>query len=247
MSAQTAATLERERWPYRMKDLCELTGLSRQAIHFYIQQGLLPEGFKTGRNMAYYGEDHLDRLRLIQKLQHERFLPLKAIKAILEDSTHSFEPSQRAMLVELKSRLSTTLASESDHPTTTEVAPLLAELGVREDELRRMAELGLIGLVEQPTGTLRIARSDVRILEMWSQMRSIGFAEELGFTVEDLALYETTVSELFRREVALILERLKGQPVERVAAMIEKALPVIHAFFDHYHAQQVRNFFAAME
>lgn len=246
MSA-TAAKLERDRWPYRMKDLCELTGLSRQAIHFYIQQGLLPEGLKTGRNMAYYGEEHLERLRLIQKLQHERFLPLKAIKAILEDNTHSFEPSQREMLVELKSRLSDSLASESDHPSTAEAAPLLAELGVSADELRRMAELGLIGLVEQDDGSLRITRSDVRILELWSQMRAIGFTEQIGFTVADLALYEATVSELFRREVALILQRLQGLPAERVAAMIEKALPIIHAFFSHYHTQQVRNFFAAME
>ena len=38
--------------PYRMKDLCELTGLPRQVIHFYIQQGLVPPGVKTGRNMA---------------------------------------------------------------------------------------------------------------------------------------------------------------------------------------------------
>ena len=37
-----AATLDEERWRYRMKDLCEATGLPRQAIHFYIQQGLLP-------------------------------------------------------------------------------------------------------------------------------------------------------------------------------------------------------------
>ena len=36
-----------ERWPYRMKDLCEATGLQRQAIHYYIKKGLLPSGHKT--------------------------------------------------------------------------------------------------------------------------------------------------------------------------------------------------------
>ena len=39
-----AVDLDEERWCYRMKDLCEATGLPRQAIHFYIQQGLLPPG-----------------------------------------------------------------------------------------------------------------------------------------------------------------------------------------------------------
>ena len=72
-------------WPYKMKDLCERTGLGRQAIHFYIQRGLLPPGHKTGHNMAYYSEVHLERIQLIRKLQHERFLPLDAIKAILDE------------------------------------------------------------------------------------------------------------------------------------------------------------------
>ena len=68
---------------YRMRDLCERTGLNRQAIHFYIQRGLLPPGEKTGPNMAWYEQGHLERLLLIKRLQHERFLPLNAIKAML--------------------------------------------------------------------------------------------------------------------------------------------------------------------
>ena len=50
----------------RMRDLCEATGLDRQAVHFYIQQGLLPPGRKTGRNMAWYTHAHVERLDLIK-------------------------------------------------------------------------------------------------------------------------------------------------------------------------------------
>ena len=67
-----AVEVDRGEFPFKMKDLCERTGLERQVIHFYIQQGLLPEGKKTGRNMAYYGEQHVERVKLIRKLQHER-------------------------------------------------------------------------------------------------------------------------------------------------------------------------------
>ena len=81
-----------------MKDLCDRTGLPRQAIHFYIQEGLLPEGEKTGRNMAYYGEAHLERLKLIRQLQHERFLPLRAIRAVLDEEDDGFTQPQRAVL-----------------------------------------------------------------------------------------------------------------------------------------------------
>ena len=78
ISSAEAVELDPDRWCYRMKDLCESSGLPRQAIHFYIQQGLLPPGRKTGRNMAWYTDEHIERLRLIKKLQHEQFLPLKA-------------------------------------------------------------------------------------------------------------------------------------------------------------------------
>ena len=46
--------IDRDRYRYKMKDLADATGLDRQGIHFYIQQGLLPPGHKTGRNMAWY-------------------------------------------------------------------------------------------------------------------------------------------------------------------------------------------------
>src|SRR3990167_7497312 len=81
---EMAKAAKRSEPRYRMKDLCAQTGLQRQAVHFYIQQGLLPEGEKTGRNMAYYSQIHVERLRLIRRLQEEHFLPLKAIRAVVD-------------------------------------------------------------------------------------------------------------------------------------------------------------------
>ena len=71
---------------YRIKELSDRSGFSRQTIRFYIAQGLLPEPIKTSHNMGWYSERHLELLLLIQKLQHERFLPLKAIKSLLQDA-----------------------------------------------------------------------------------------------------------------------------------------------------------------
>ena len=74
----------------RMKDLCDATGLGRQAIHFYIREGLLSEGKKTGRNMAYYTEAHIERLRLIRRLQDEQFLgSLVAVRRVATARLHA--------------------------------------------------------------------------------------------------------------------------------------------------------------
>ena len=88
-----------------MRDLCDATGLNRQAIHFYIQQGLLPPGEKTGRNTATYTPAHLERLQLIRRLQHERFLPLEVIKDLLSAREDRYSDAQRAFLRRLRARL----------------------------------------------------------------------------------------------------------------------------------------------
>lgn len=248
----------RARYPYRMKDLCELTGLSRQAIHFYVQQGLVPPGKKTGRNMAYYGQEHVDRLLLVRRLQHERFLPLKAIKALIADDTKHLAPEQRQMLRELKTHLtdrelgagvaraSPGAAGVASGVASIDATALAARHGVALSDIRRMAEIGLLALAG--TGKrARIAASDAWMVELWSQIRDLGFTEDLGFGVDDLAMYEEAMSALFAREKSMMLERLGDQPPARVAAMLQAALPLIHTFLARYHAAQVRNFFAAIE
>ncbi len=78
-----------------MRDLVRESGLPRETIHFYMQQGLLPKALKTGRNTALYTQDHLERLRRIRELQERQFLPLKAIRAILDETAdEGFTPEQ---------------------------------------------------------------------------------------------------------------------------------------------------------
>ena len=67
----------------RIGELAERTGVSRETIHFYLREGLLPRPRKAGRNMAFYEDTHVERLLLIKRLQNERFLPLARIKQLL--------------------------------------------------------------------------------------------------------------------------------------------------------------------
>ena len=40
---------------------------------------------RTSRNMAWYPPEYVERIRLIKRLQEERFLPLRLIKELLAD------------------------------------------------------------------------------------------------------------------------------------------------------------------
>jgi AcrR family transcriptional regulator len=70
---------------YKIADLEKLSGLPRRTIHFYIQSGLLHPPLKTGKTMAYYDDQHLQKLKLIQK-EKSTGSPLFAIKQELAES-----------------------------------------------------------------------------------------------------------------------------------------------------------------
>ncbi len=232
--------------PYRMKDLCERTGMPRQAIHFYIQQGLVPQGLKTGRNMAYYGEEHVQRVLLIRKLQHERFLPLKAIKALLDEREGSFDASQRAFLDEVRARLGGGLFGASTSKATTLVTPLLERARVSRSDFERLVQMGLLGASRDAHGETVIAEDDTWIVELWGEVQSIGFSRENGFSVDDFALYEEAITGLFKRETDMLKERLAKLDPELAARMLERAIPILNNFLARYHATLIRNFFTGV-
>lgn len=240
-----AILVDRERFPYRMKDLCEATGLDRQTIHFYIQQGLVPEGHKTGRNMAYYGAEHLERIQLVRRLQNERFLPLKAIRAVLLGQDDQFTTAQRALLLDVKRILGSSLGASDEPRETVDADELCREHGVDRDELDEMVAVGLFTTVQKGKRTL-VSRDDAWMIEHWAQLRRAGMTKDLGFIVADMAMYEDLIAALFSRETDMLLPRLSHLPPERVAAMVERALPIVNSFIARYHTTKVRNFFAAL-
>lgn len=68
---------------YSIDDLCQLAGVTRRTVRFYVQSGLLdrPHGEKRG---AWYDQAHLDRLIAIRKWSAAG-LSLEAIVALLDD------------------------------------------------------------------------------------------------------------------------------------------------------------------
>ncbi len=67
---------------YSLTELADLAGVTPRTVRYYLAQGLLPAVGQTGPG-SKYGADHLDRLRLIKRLQVEH-LPLAEIRHRLE-------------------------------------------------------------------------------------------------------------------------------------------------------------------
>ena len=230
---------------YRMKDLCARTGLPRQAIHFYIREGLLPEGRKTGRNMAYYSDEHLERIALIRQLQEERFLPLRAIKVVLGAKDRSLSDKQQQLLREVKQHLvGTSLVTSA--PRKIALLPLCERTGITRKEVLRMAELGLLSVFTDEKRRSQIAESDVWLIEALSQLRSAGLSRALGFGPDDLLIFEDAISEVFLKEMTLITERLVHLTAKDAAAIVQRVQPIVNQILVRLHDAKIASFVSAL-
>lgn len=233
-----------EAFPYKMKDLCELTGLPRQAVHFYIQEGLVPEGHKTGRNMAYYGERHVERIHLIKKLQDEQFLPLKAIRAIIEERDETFSPAQKQLFADVKERLRGAFGSPSDRKETVPVSALLEATRVDRRDFEEMVEIGIIATTKGPKGRMLVSKDDAWIVEMWGRLRSAGFTRELGFSPRMMGFFEEAIASIFQKEIEILSSRLGALPADQLAPMLARGLPLVGEFLLRLHENKIRTFIA---
>lgn len=67
----------------RVGELSRRSGVSVPSIKYYLREGLLPAGERTGPNQASYGDEHLRRLRLIRALIDVGGLSVAATRAVL--------------------------------------------------------------------------------------------------------------------------------------------------------------------
>ncbi len=67
----------------RVAELSRRTGVSVASIKYYLREGLLPAGERTGPNQADYGEAHVHRLRLVRALLDVGGISVAAAKDVL--------------------------------------------------------------------------------------------------------------------------------------------------------------------
>jgi DNA-binding transcriptional MerR regulator len=224
-----------------MRDLVRESGLPRETIHFYKLQGLLPEPVKTGRNTALYTQAHVERLRRIRELQERQFLPLKAIRAILEDTDEEgFTPDQEDLVRQVRATLAG-WTSAQQRPTVA-VAEFVPGR-VSRAELRELVRVGLVATHAAPGGA-RVSEDDAVILECWAQFKDAGLGPDAGVGPAELRLYDEAMERLVAREARMALRARAGAPAEDLSRMVEQVGPVIGRLLGAMHRKRMRRFLA---
>jgi DNA-binding transcriptional MerR regulator len=67
---------------YRMSELVDASGVSRDMIKYYLRARLLPKPRKPRPNLSLYSENHLLLIRLILRIQQQTILSLPEIAAV---------------------------------------------------------------------------------------------------------------------------------------------------------------------
>lgn len=200
----------------RMGALAEASGVPAATIKHYLREGLLPAPVKTSRNSAWYSPEYIDRIKLIKRLQEERYLPLDVIRRILENSPDQVEARLELgdTLLERSQRLS------SGRGITRKQA--VEKLGLPEDVLDGFERIGAIEQLEGKSGP-RYSRPDAEFLDAISRFRESGYGEALGFTIYDALIYMRHMEALAKDEVDVISEKLPGKlSAEDAADLIER-------------------------
>jgi DNA-binding transcriptional MerR regulator len=208
----------------RMRELAEASGVSAGTIKHYLREGLLPEPVRTSRNMAYYPPDFVERIRLIKQLQEERFMPLRAIKQVIDG-----DPRRTKALVDLEDRIIERAAAGEEARVS--AVELSRRYDIPREVLDRLAQLEVL----TPTRG-GYSASDVRIVEAISRFRAGGYDERIGFTVYDTLRYKRALETLVEEEVQVLLERLAGEmDTERAVALVDDGKEPLHDLIAALH------------
>jgi DNA-binding transcriptional MerR regulator len=214
----------------KMSELAQRSGVSSGTIKHYLREGLLgteDDVLRTSRNMAYYPAAFVERVRLIKRLQEERFMPLRVIRDVMAD-----DPERAARLIELEDRI-VERAVELGERGRVSRSDLRATYDVPGNVLDRLEELEVL------TPSARgYDADDVAIIEAISRFRAGGYEEAIGFTVYDTLRYREALGPLVEEEVRVLLDRLVEQvDVNRAVEIIQSGTEPLRELIGAMHSK----------
>lgn len=182
----------------RISELAKRADVSIPTIKHYLKEGLIPRPIKTGRTMSYYDESCVDRVRLIKRLQNERFLPLYVIKQILESGN---DLDQELILREgilgiSRLAMPTRVVSPEDIEKAT---------GYDVSHLKRAERMGVI-LPQSLEEGMTYDTVDQEILSLIKQREDIGIPFE--YSLEMMSIYQKYMKKIVEEDAALFVRNL---------------------------------------
>ncbi|MEJ5376272.1 MAG: MerR family transcriptional regulator [bacterium] len=231
----------------KISELSRRTQVSKETIHYYVREGLLPRPRKLGRNVADYDEGYVNKILLIKQLQNHRFLPLSMIKKILRYQKGSVERESFLQLHDSYFRpvdqlLPTEVVGEEAFRNAT---------GLGRKWLAKMEQWGII-TPEIRDGEKIYSQDDVTLGRVVVDMDRIGLGPKDGFDPEALKHYKDMFREIVIMSHRYYIQGALGKLTpEEYSARAAKGSEIMSVFFYHLYRkisrEEYRRILALME
>ncbi len=185
----------------KMKDLTEATGVSKAAILYYVNAGLLPKPQKSRPNVAFYPYQTIERINFIKQLQSTHRLSLAQIKMILKEQDKGRDVSP---LIEM----SEFIFGKADNIKMDEKA-FCEAAGLSPSKFKEAITAQVI--VPREEGCFD--SEDLAVGRMLSQHI------DLGLTVADLSFYPQMAERIVEKEISLQEQIIQDKSYEEALAV----------------------------
>jgi len=220
----------------KIRDLVQHSRVSKETIHFYIREGLLPKPLKRGRNIAEYDDSYVERIRFIKELQDRHFLPLAVIKNILKKQKNS---SEWQSLLNLRREYFRPIDQFLPNEISGEELFLKAT-GLGRKWLSKMEEWEII-TPEIRNGQKVYAQDDITLGKLIVEMDTIGLGAIEGFDPEALKHFRDKFREIVILSHKYYIEAALGKLFpEEFSKRVVQGREIMSIFFYHLYRKLSR-------
>ncbi len=221
-----------------MRELEKLTNMTRATINFYIKEGLLPAPHKSAKNMAYYDEEFIDKLKFIEKMKNSDFT-LAQIKKLINFDSNTINNFGLQVLESVNNLLPYGL---DEKPVTMQQ---INEFGFSNEDINNLIQLRIIVSIDKnntlyPAYTMIVCRFVKYFMnfgipltvvkEILSKLRELADIEKNAFIkyIRSPMIDSKIPQEEQKKEVQKCIENING------------LLPILHLQFMKLPTENLR-------
>jgi DNA-binding transcriptional MerR regulator len=219
---------------YRVGELAQAAGVSRETIHFYLRAGLLPPAEKVNARVSYFDDTHVARIRLIKAFQ-QAHIPLASIREQLDGLAKLGSPETPATLERAVAVVTEFLSLDGEEPRLS-VGEVAARSGLSQEDVARLEALGVLrpqvvdGQPAYTAAEAEAAQAARTILEQGVELEKLRFVRRY--------------SNLAAQEVAFLVHHLiqpamaAGRREQVSATLANRGLRVLEAYLRRQHRRE---------
>jgi len=216
----------------KISQLAKKANVSASTIKHYVKEGLIPKPIKTSSNMAYYDEGCIERIKLVKKIQKEKFLPLDIIKRLI-DSGESYHEELELGKAILKSE------KESPHARPVGEQRVERQTGYPLEKIQLLEEDGLIFPAVR-NGIKQYDDGDCRIIETMKLREDMGMP--FDYSLETIRAYRDAIMEAVNNDIRIFIRNYMGDvPTKQAIELITRADEAIDTFMVVFRYKALRH------